>query len=161
MFFKRKELKHQFVTLLTLPDRNKDFPFFIDHMDLYKFDPLLAHTLSEHHTVCTMVMSEAIINIQKKHFNRLCLPNEKKSSFCIRCYTYLSLTLNEIISCFFKVCNNIEYISIFFYESVYAEDNRYIPASHLVNPTCGTRTHNLRIRSPTPCPIGQGGLTFN
>ena len=23
---------------------------------------------------------------------------------------------------------------------------------------CGTRTHNLRIRSPTPCPLGQGGL---
>ena len=22
---------------------------------------------------------------------------------------------------------------------------------------CGTRTHNLRIRSPTPCPLGQGG----
>ena len=24
---------------------------------------------------------------------------------------------------------------------------------------CGTRTHNLRIRSPTPCPLGQGGST--
>jgi hypothetical protein len=23
---------------------------------------------------------------------------------------------------------------------------------------CGTRAHNLRIRSPTPCPLGQGGL---
>ena len=23
---------------------------------------------------------------------------------------------------------------------------------------CGTRTRNLRIRSPTPCPLGQGGL---
>lgn len=22
---------------------------------------------------------------------------------------------------------------------------------------CGTRTRNLRIRSPTPCPLGQGG----
>ena len=22
---------------------------------------------------------------------------------------------------------------------------------------CGTRAHNLRIRSPTPCPLGQGG----
>ena len=24
--------------------------------------------------------------------------------------------------------------------------------------SCGTRTRNLRIRSPTPCPLGQGGL---
>jgi DNA replicative helicase MCM subunit Mcm2 (Cdc46/Mcm family) len=77
MFFKRKELKHQFVTLLTLPDRNKDFPFFIDHMDLYKFDPLLAHTLSEHHTVCTMVMSEAIINIQKNYLQLIVVRYEK------------------------------------------------------------------------------------
>ena len=23
---------------------------------------------------------------------------------------------------------------------------------------CGTRTRNLRIRSPTPCPLGQGGM---
>ena len=23
---------------------------------------------------------------------------------------------------------------------------------------CGTRAHNLRIRGPTPCPLGQGGL---
>ena len=30
------------------------------------------------------------------------------------------------------------------------------------NTPCGTRTRNLRIRSPTPCPLGQGGcrLTF-
>ena len=26
------------------------------------------------------------------------------------------------------------------------------------NTPCGTRTRNLRIRSPTPCPLGQGGL---
>ena len=26
---------------------------------------------------------------------------------------------------------------------------------------CGTRTRNLRIRSPTPCPLGQGGLTLH
>jgi hypothetical protein len=26
---------------------------------------------------------------------------------------------------------------------------------------CGTRTRNLRIRSPTPCPLGQGGLTLD
>ena len=26
---------------------------------------------------------------------------------------------------------------------------------------CGTRTRNLRIRSPTPCPLGQGGLRNN
>ena len=26
------------------------------------------------------------------------------------------------------------------------------------NTPCGTRTHNLRIRSPTPCPLGQGAL---
>ena len=25
---------------------------------------------------------------------------------------------------------------------------------------CGTRTRNLRIRSPTPCPLGQGGIPF-
>ena len=25
---------------------------------------------------------------------------------------------------------------------------------------CGTRTRNLRIRSPTPCPLGQGGFCF-
>ena len=25
-------------------------------------------------------------------------------------------------------------------------------------PPCGTRTRNLRIRRPTPCPLGQGGL---
>ena len=25
------------------------------------------------------------------------------------------------------------------------------------NTPCGTRTRNLRIRSPTPCPLGQGG----
>jgi hypothetical protein len=24
--------------------------------------------------------------------------------------------------------------------------------------SCGTRTRNLRIRSPTPCPLGQGGM---
>jgi hypothetical protein len=64
-FFERMELRNQFVTLLTRPDRMIDFPFFVDHMDLYMYDPLLAHTLSEHHTVCTMVMSEAIINVQK------------------------------------------------------------------------------------------------
>ena len=30
---------------------------------------------------------------------------------------------------------------------------------HLKRSTsCGTRTRNLRIRSPTPCPLGQGGL---
>jgi hypothetical protein len=28
------------------------------------------------------------------------------------------------------------------------------------NTPCGTRTHNLRIRSPTPCPLGQGGLDW-
>jgi hypothetical protein len=26
-----------------------------------------------------------------------------------------------------------------------------------INTPCGTRTRNLRIRSPTPCPLGQGG----
>ena len=29
-------------------------------------------------------------------------------------------------------------------------------ASHHHTP-CGTRAHNLRIRGPTPCPLGQGG----
>ena len=29
--------------------------------------------------------------------------------------------------------------------------------SQKVNTPCGTRTRNLRIRSPTPCPLGQGG----
>ena len=28
---------------------------------------------------------------------------------------------------------------------------------HATNTPCGTRTHNLRIRGPTPCPLGQGG----
>ena len=27
----------------------------------------------------------------------------------------------------------------------------------LINTSCGTRARNLRIRSPTPCPLGQGG----
>ena len=31
--------------------------------------------------------------------------------------------------------------------------------SRSINTPCGTRTHNLRIRGPTPCPLGQGGLT--
>ena len=26
---------------------------------------------------------------------------------------------------------------------------------------CGTRTRNLRIRSPTPCPLGQGGRYYS
>ena len=28
---------------------------------------------------------------------------------------------------------------------------------HIKRTPCGTRTRNLRIRSPTPCPLGQGG----
>ena len=33
--------------------------------------------------------------------------------------------------------------------------------SHIHTTPCGTRTRNLRIRSPTPCPLGQGGLTLH
>ena len=35
----------------------------------------------------------------------------------------------------------------------------FIPIAgvRLKSTPCGTRTHNLRIRSPTPCPLGQGG----
>ncbi len=32
-----------------------------------------------------------------------------------------------------------------------------IAGVNIKNTPCGTRTHNLRIRSPTPCPLGQGG----
>ena len=28
---------------------------------------------------------------------------------------------------------------------------------YIMSTPCGTRTRNLRIRSPTPCPLGQGG----
>ena len=29
---------------------------------------------------------------------------------------------------------------------------------YIMSTPCGTRTRNLRIRSPTPCPLGQGTL---
>ena len=38
-----------------------------------------------------------------------------------------------------------------------ADSQRAPQTSKAITP-CGTRTHNLRIRSPTPCPLGQGGL---
>ena len=31
----------------------------------------------------------------------------------------------------------------------------------LINTSCGTRACNLRIRSPTPCPLGQGGSAIH
>ena len=35
-----------------------------------------------------------------------------------------------------------------------AKRTRFFPMS---NTPCGTRARNLRIRGPTPCPLGQGG----
>ena len=40
----------------------------------------------------------------------------------------------------------------------YFLDSRNTYLNHQCTP-CGTRTRNLRIRSPTPCPLGQGGNT--
>ena len=38
-----------------------------------------------------------------------------------------------------------------------AKGRRRAPQTSKAHTPCGTRTHNLRIRSPTPCPLGQGG----
>ena len=52
----------------------------------------------------------------------------------------------------------------FAYPKVLGDPNKIAVSNHLssrliqnITP-CGTRTRNLRIRSPTPCPLGQGGL---
>ena len=37
----------------------------------------------------------------------------------------------------------------------------FADAPDTIGTPCGTRTRNLRIRSPTPCPLGQGGLCFS
>ena len=41
-------------------------------------------------------------------------------------------------------------------KTTYFLDSRNACLNHQCTP-CGTRTRNLRIRSPTPCPLGQGG----
>ena len=38
-----------------------------------------------------------------------------------------------------------------------AQDNVGADSMKKVTP-CGTRARNLRIRGPTPCPLGQGGM---
>ena len=49
----------------------------------------------------------------------------------------------------------LRFISIFWFTCDYAVAQGCAPMSYT---PCGTRTRNLRIRSPTPCPLGQGGL---
>ena len=50
-------------------------------------------------------------------------------------------------------CNDLQLNGI-------TECSRSIENSPITESTpCGTRSRNLRMRSPTPCPLGQGGLT--
>ena len=39
----------------------------------------------------------------------------------------------------------------------YCQTREKVVESWKDNTPCGTRAHNLRTRSPTPCPLGQGG----
>jgi hypothetical protein len=43
-------------------------------------------------------------------------------------------------------------------EHIALQPTRVVKCAHTRAPHRGTRAHNLRIRSPTPCPLGQGGF---